>query len=119
DRYEQPPPHTPFSVFPLQIDQWHGVQEAPLSDDVLKILGVNDYLTRAYFTPDRLGLGVYIGYWNSQRQGDTIHSPQNCLPGAGWVPVSQRNLQFADPRGAGSPKLTVNRYLIQKGLDRM
>jgi len=30
----------------------------------------------------------------SQRQVDTIHSPQNCLPGAGW----QRQRALADDR---------------------
>ena len=41
-----------------------------------------------------------------------------CLPGAGWEPISQRVLTFADPRDAAAPPLAVNRYLIQKGLDR-
>ena len=59
-------------------------------------------------------VGIYIGYYASQRQGDTIHSPQNCLPGAGWHPVETGvgNLQ-ADGR-----TVTVNEFVIQKGLDR-
>ena len=57
-----------------------------------------------------------IGYWQSQKQGDTIHSPQNCLPGAGWLPVSQGQLTMPRPGGEGT--ISVNRYVIQKGLDR-
>ena len=81
------PPRAPFSQFPMSIGEWRGVQEPPIDAKALEILGVEDYLTRAYFTPARSGIGLYIGYWGSQRQGDTIHSPLNCLPGAGWQPV--------------------------------
>ena len=70
----------------MQIGEWKGVQDPPLEPRVLEVLGVNDYLTRAYYRPDRAGVGLYIGYWESQRQGDTIHSPLNCMPGAGWTP---------------------------------
>ena len=53
------------------------------------VLGVDDYTKRTYFAPGG-GVGLYIGYHASQRQGATIHSPLNCLPGAGWIPVSRR-----------------------------
>ena len=39
-----------------------------------------------------------MGYYGSQRQGDTIHSPLNCLPGAGWEPVSEGRLQIVERR---------------------
>ena len=119
DRYEQPPPRTAFSQFPMEIGNWRGVQGPPFNDTVLQILGVNDYLTRAYVAPGDAGVGVYIGYWESQRQGDSIHSPQNCLPGSGWEPVSRGMLRLPDPRNPGAPPLQLNRYIVQKGLDRM
>ena len=75
----------------------------------------NDYLTRAYFGPDKAGVGLYIGYWNSQRQGDTMHSPLNCLPGAGWTPVSKNTIEVAN--GIGDDRIAINRYIVQKGLD--
>ena len=53
------------------------------------MLGVDDYLSRAYYRADGAVVGLYMGYYGSQRQGDTIHSPLNCLPGAGWEPVSR------------------------------
>ena len=46
-----------------------------------------------------------------------IHSPQNCLPGAGWEPVSEGRLQMSNVDGAGRD-ITINRYVIQKGLDQ-
>ena len=63
-------------------------------------------------------MGLYVGYYGSQRQGDTVHSPLNCLPGAGWVPtaVGRRTLSVSDNGHART--IEVNRVVIQKGLDR-
>jgi EpsI family protein len=58
---------------------------------------------------------VYLGYYDEQRQGKSIHSPRNCLPGAGWEPVSQSETTLR--LGGGQP-ISVNRYVIRKGLDR-
>ncbi len=118
DRAEEPTSRTAFALFPLQIGEWSGVQQAPFTPRVLEVLGVDDYVTRAYFLPDRTGAGLYIGYWKSQRQGDSIHSPLNCLPGAGFEPVSQGMMNIPDPRKPGAPDLVVNRYVVQKGIDR-
>jgi len=104
----------------MQIGDWRGVQEPPFDANILAVLGVDDYLTRAYFAPDRSGVGLYIGYYGSQRQGDTMHSPLNCMPGAGWEPLSQTMMPLsvaADTSGAAS-HIVINRYVIQKGLDR-
>src|SRR5262245_20468765 len=93
DRIEPVLARQPFDTFPLTIAGWNGVQQAPFAKDVLAVLGVDDYLTRVYFNADRTeGAGLYIGYYQSQRQGDTMHSPMNCLPGAGWEPVSDTRL---------------------------
>ena len=56
---------------------------------VLDFLHVTDYINRGYWTPgmNRNLMGLYIAYLRSQRAGATIHSPKNCLPGAGWNPV--------------------------------
>jgi EpsI family protein len=118
DRQENVPLRKPFSSFPYSVAEWRGRAQAPLDDSVLAILGVDDYLTRAYYAKvAEAGVGLYVGYWQSQKQGDTIHSPQNCLPGAGWLPVSQGSLAVDWP-AQGAPPSRVNRYIIQKGLDR-
>lgn len=118
DRHEETPLRMSFALFPMQLGEWQGVQHPPFSDRVLEVLGLDDYLTRLYVIPDKARVDLYIGYWRSQQQGGAIHSPQNCLPGAGWEPVSQRTLSFADPRSPSAPALNVNRYVIRKGLDR-
>jgi EpsI family protein len=96
-----------------EIDGWHGYDSAPLADDVVATLGVDDYVSRTYERDGR-PLSLYVGYYGNQRSGDSIHSPQNCLPGAGWLPVSSGPAQV----GAGPSAATVTRYEIAKGLDR-
>ena len=118
DRAERVPLRSPFSGFPMQLGDWTSMQEPPLTKRELEVLGVSDYVTRAYFAPQRTGVGLYIGYWQSQRQGSSIHSPQNCLPGAGWEPVSQSIISFADPRTPDT-SYQANRYVVQKGNDRI
>lgn len=57
---------------------------------------------------------VYVGYYESQARGKTIHSPKNCLPGAGWEPVSSEPMELEiDGR-----TVTVNRYILQNGTER-
>lgn len=120
DRPEPIAPRSTFDQFPFTLGQWRGVQERPFPPEILAILGVDDYMARAYFTPDRAGVGVYVGYYATQRQGDTMHSPQNCLPGAGWEPVSSRKMAISVPDAASAAErsIEVNRYVIRKGLDR-
>jgi len=124
ERPEPVPGRTSFGSFPMQLEDWRGVQEPPFDANVLAVLGVDDYLTRAYFKPDRAGVGLYIGYYGSQRQGDTMHSPLNCLPGSGWEPVSKSYLPISMPAASSdaphgsNPEVVVNRYVVQKGLDR-
>jgi len=117
DRAEDTPLRMSFSLFPMQLGDWQGTQRPPMTDKVLAVLGLDDYLTRLY---QRNGTyaDLYVGYWKSQRQGDTMHSPQNCLPGAGWEPASQALLTIPDPRNPNAAPMAVNRLVIQKGLER-
>ena len=116
-RSELPVERVSFKQFPMALEPWRAVEDPPMDADVLKVLGVDDYLSRAYYKPDGAAVGLYMGFYGSQRQGDTIHSPLNCLPGAGWEPVSQGRLRIADAGGTGRD-LEINRYVVQKGLDR-
>ena len=118
NRPEQAPPRVAFEQFPAQLGDWAGQQAPPMESKVLKVLGVDDYLNRVYYRPDRSVAGLYIGYYKSQRQGDSIHSPQNCLPGSGWEPLERTDLTIPTSTAAGATNISVNRYVIQKGVDR-
>jgi EpsI family protein len=116
DRPERHVIRTPFSQFPMDVGGWKGERLPPIDDKIVAVLGVDDYLNRAYFSVDRSSLvGLYIGYYGSQRQGDTMHSPLNCIPGAGWEPLSNSRIPIEIGNGTS---IIVNRYIVQKGLDR-
>jgi len=64
-------------------------------------------------------VGLYVGYYATQRQGASIHSPLNCLPGAGWVPTQKSYESVIVPTDkGGSRTVQLNRIVIEKGLDR-
>lgn len=108
-------PRQTLASLPRALGAWSAPMDLPLPKDVLAVLGVDDYVSRTYVnTASGQPVNLYVGYYDSQRQGDTIHSPQNCLPGAGWQPVEGGRARL----GAGEQTATVNRYVIQKGLDR-
>ena len=113
-REEVEVPRTPLSQLPMAIGEWHGRDAAPFDDDIVTALGVDDYINRHYVRQGHPSVAIYAGYYASQRQGDTIHSPQNCLPGAGWRPVSFERVTI----DAGGTRIPVNRYLIQKGIEQ-
>ena len=113
------PPREPLAGFPMDIQGWRGQDDVPFTPDVMAVLGVDDYIIRLYRSDAALA-SLYIGYYQSQRQGDTMHSPLNCLPGAGWEPVSKSYLSIpvrTDTTSGGSQTISVNRYVIRKGLD--
>ena len=76
-------PNKPFSEFPLEIGQWQGARKE-LDQKVYNILGVEDYILANYRNRSGALVNLYVGFYQSQSQGDLIHSPKNCLPGAGW-----------------------------------
>jgi exosortase D (VPLPA-CTERM-specific) len=118
---EKVPLRQSFDSFPLQIGTWIGQPTEPLDDRILEQLRVDDYVNRVYFSPDQpAGVGLYIGYYRSQRQGQTMHSPLNCLPGAGWQPTGKQALALdvSDEPGGSPRRVVVNEMLIQKGDDR-
>lgn len=107
-------PRERLAAVPFHFDRWEGRDAVPFADDVVAQLGVDDYIHRVYAGAGNTPVGLYVGYYASQRQGDTIHSPQNCLPGAGWRPVSAGYLDLS----SGSRTVRVNRYVIEKSADR-
>ncbi len=106
------PSRLPLKSFPLQMGTWKG-NDIPIDKDVLEKLGPGDFLLRGYRSADQSqpSTDLFIAYFPSQRTGDTIHSPQNCLPGAGWIPIHADRTMLAV---AGYRPFPVNRYVIAK-----
>ena len=118
------PPSQPLSQMPSTIDG-KVAEDIPLEDDVLAVLGKGDFLNRLYTTPRMqqasttgakpgasLPVGLFIGYFATQRTGQSIHSPQHCLPGAGWTFESSRYTNLDDIQGK---RYNVGEYVINNG----
>jgi EpsI family protein len=105
----------PLREIPVELGDWQGNDE-PLEQRIVEAVGVDEYLNRRYRNKDGRQVEIYVGYYGSQRTGETIHSPKNCLPGAGWQPVRAGHLAIDTPGGA---PIVVNEYLIEKGLERV
>ncbi len=84
-RREQIPARETFASFPDRVAEWRGGPSERFDQQVLTVLGVDDYITRVYAGSGQDSVGFYVGYYQSQRQGSKLHSPIVCLPGAGWV----------------------------------
>jgi EpsI family protein len=111
------PQRRPLSSFPRTLDTWTGT-DVPMTQDVLDVLGPGDFLLRDYRDTNphpKPDVFLFIAYFPSQRAGDTIHSPKNCLPGAGWTPIRADRITVDV---AGRTPFQANRYLIAKGDDR-
>jgi EpsI family protein len=115
---ERVPVRESLTAFPTEFAGWEGRSLPDFDEKILAVLGVDEYLNRLYTSPGRPAVGIYVGYYQSQRQGDTMHSPLNCLPGAGWLPISQKRVEIRVSDEHGPRTILVNDFVIEKGLDR-
>lgn len=109
-----------FKTFPLKMDGWQG-KESFLDEEVLKVLGLTDYMMRDYSRSNskianepRIPINLYVGYYASQSKGKTYHSPKNCLPGSGWE-LTNVDKTLIDFNGESHE---INKVIIQKGLEK-
>lgn len=111
------PPSRPLNQLPDTIEGLTGT-DLPISASVLEVLGKGVFLNRTYHLGDSnrvAPIGLFIGYFPTQRSGQSIHSPQNCLPGSGWTFESSGTTELIDPQGKPA---TVGEYIISNGVYR-
>ena len=106
----------PLAEMPANIGDWRQKGEAIKFDvSVENVLRATDYTMREYTLPDGRTTNVYVGYYASQKTGATYHSPQNCMPGAGWVMKDRQSIEINTPSGG---TFTANRYIVENGVYR-
>jgi len=110
-------PRKSLAEFPTQLGDWTAVSEQKMEQRSMEILQVDDYIVRNYRNSKGEIIGLYIGYFKSQREGKGIHSPRQCLPGAGWIPVDTTVYLMATPNH-NPETVPVNKFVMGKGLDR-
>ena len=122
-RPEIVPPSRPLESMPTTLGSWHLAQTGVIEQEVLDVLKADDILNGIYCNSDspdctRTGQGaasLLVAAFRTQRNGKTPHSPKNCLPGSGWVPLSSEDITIDVGRAV---PITVNRYLIAFGSEK-
>ena len=100
----------PLDQFPLVLGTWHGADQPRPDPQTLRVLAADALLDRVYLERGQAPVGLFVAYYGAQQHGEAIHSPQNCLPGSGWQPVSRRRAVIET---SGGP-IDANRYVIEK-----
>jgi EpsI family protein len=109
------PVSEPLSQMPRTIAGWSG-SDVQIDQEALDVLGAGDFLSRVYIHGgEEQPIGLFIGYFPTQRTGVTIHSPKNCLPGSGWAFESSQYVNLNDANGKAH---RVGEYIIADGENR-
>ena len=110
---EATPLASPLIAFPREIGDYRLAQEGYVDKETLEVLRADDTLTRFYTGP--LGSAtLFIAYFRTQRQGQSPHSPKNCLPGAGWQQEESGKVDVQVP----GETININHFVVSKGTNK-
>lgn len=100
----------PLRAMPVALAGTDG-REGSMSDDERRVSAVSDYMFRTFGPDSATTFSLYVGYYQRQATGKSIHSPRNCLPGVGWQTVESGKVTV----NSGNGIVTVNRYILANG----
>ncbi len=105
-----------LSSFSHQIADYHLSNSFQSSADVLKMLGVDDYIQYNYINESNSLINLYAGFYKAVGVSGSYHSPKNCLPGGGWgIDTVERVVLQTGIEG--KKNVTVSQMLIRNGSD--
>jgi EpsI family protein len=109
---ERPPAKPDFARFPVRLGPWERLREDPVGAETAAQLRADGLVSSTYIErPGGRMASLFLAWFQSQRAGTSQpHSPQVCLPAAGWTPESTGLIAIGP--------ITVNRYVVVKGPDR-
>ena len=92
---------------------WQGLRitNQQIGEEEKRVAGMTDYMARVYWRDSTIAFTTYVGYYDRQAQGHTMHSPKNCLPGAGWEILKTDVATIA----SGGKSFVVNKFLLKNG----
>ncbi len=108
---EAVPMNRPFNEFPMEVGEWNGTRQK-MENEFIDALDLSDYIMADYVDKRGRSLNFYVAYYESQRKGESIHSPATCLRGGGWQFKQTGSRKIALQDGSTMP---VNRAVIEKG----
>ena len=101
----------PLATLPRALDGHVGA-DVQLTEADLGVVGVSSYLLRQFRSEGAPAFSLYVGYYESQAHGHTIHSPRNCLPGGGWSQLESGTRLVGTGDGG---RVAVNRFVVGNG----
>lgn len=108
-----------FLTFPRNLGAWE--QEGPhmrLTPEVAQALNADDYHNVTLVQDGAPSVGLFMAYYDRQGGNNGIHSPEVCLPAAGWEIAWLERIDIADQLGVAGA-FPINQAIIQKGESRM
>jgi len=110
-------PNKPFDSFPMNIGKWNGTTSR-FDEKIYDILGVDDSLLASYKSDNGKAVELYVGFYQSQKEGDLIHSPKNCMPGSGWN-ILKSSIETVDTVKDGKAEtIDVIKLILGKGSEK-
>jgi exosortase D (VPLPA-CTERM-specific) len=109
------PERQEFSTLPFEFEGWTSRQSV-LEPVMVEVLGADDYIITDMTGPEGEQVNLYIAYLDAQRGERSWHSPQQCLPGGGWVITSNDIVTATQANGEPWP---YNRLIIEQNDNRI
>lgn len=108
-----------FSHFPRQLGEWRQQGSSrQLSSAVERTLAADDYHSASFSRGDDQAAVEFFSAWYTDQTKGGVHSPEICMPSAGWEIAWLEQSDLTETMGWDTPFL-INRAVIQKGESRM
>ncbi len=107
----------PFALYPLSFEDWKATPSPRYGAAIEASLAADDYYGASFRKPGTIPVDFFSAYYEDQTKGG-IHSPEICLPGAGWEIASLDRIDVGPQLDLGE-EFRLNRAVIQKGESRM
>jgi len=82
-----------------------------MDQQYVDVLDLSDYVIINYKNPQKQPVNFYTAYYENQQTGESIHSPDTCLPGSGWKFSQAEEVVIKAKNGKS---MRVNRVLMEK-----
>jgi len=113
---EKVPVIKPLAQFPLNLGPWRGEFQV-MEQIFVDALDLSDYFIIDYENDKGQKINFYTAYYESQRKGESIHSPASCLTGGGWV---FQNVVETELEIDGYGPISVNRvFMVKNGVRQL
>ena len=117
DFREKIPAKKNLNQFPLKVGEWTADRHLSMAQYFIDVLDLSEYVFINYHNRNNKKVNFYVAYYESQRKGESIHSPATCLPGSGWSFNQSGTVKITDVPG-NNGTYEINRAVMQSGRNR-